>query len=447
MDIIQRITDFLASLRAEAEPDATERSMPLSQMAEQIYGQIESVGMSAGAYPSVHDFYAEEDGSLSVVFSVAGRLYKAPVTMTGTTAVMGSLTEVEPMFSPVRSLQIVRQADGTLRWLAVAAAAVLNRVGEIDSRALFDSFIANVKTNGYPQLRFYHDARMVLGKADWVDRADNLYIASGTLDAGPLADGFVDAIETQRGVWGCSIGFLPTKAPQMVEVVNGIAVPVYQAGVNTEISVLPEDSAASWFTEIGLEVTRNMDEAKLKALATLLGDEDKAKQFAAGIDATNRAIEDKGMITRQETPAEAAPVAEAAPEPAPETEERHATTDAEKEAKAKSDASAQSEADLIAKVMEKVNASFEGRLTKLEEALTKMAGKEAERMQERSNLDTRLVAVETVVTRWQETRQADMPPLRTLSATYRPREQAAAPPGKLDLAAVADQTMSKITSK
>src|SRR6185503_16507019 len=103
-----------------------------------------------------------------------GKLYKVPVTVDADSQVtLGEEQLVVMDFKPVtaRSLTVQRQADGQVRWFAMpACTAVLNRVGEIDSRALFDSFVDHIERGGaYPELDFFHlGERLILGKADWV---------------------------------------------------------------------------------------------------------------------------------------------------------------------------------------------------------------------------------------------------------------------------------------
>ena len=429
MDIITRIMDFLTGLRAETEstPPATEqRDIGMQQVYEQIAGQVDALGWSSGGWAMINDIYTSADGSMSVLFSMAGKLYRAPIMMSGTNAILGTLVEFEMPPMATRSIQIMRQADGTSRWLAVAAASVLNRVGEIDSRTLFDSFTANVATNGYPQLRFYHDARLVMGQADWVARDDNLYLASGTLADNVLGQAFAEASTAGRGKWGCSIGFMPTKPAEMVEIARDVQVPVYVAGVNTEISVLPEEMAASWFTTIGLEVTRAMDEAKRKALIALIGDETRAMEFITSIDATNRSISEAGLVTREtpghtETPQEAqerhmAEVINAAIE-------RHATTEAEKAAKLSAEEKAKYESDLTAKIMAAVDASLGKRLPALEEALAGSAKKDQERSQAAATLDKRIKDLETAEQEHVRVHNEDMPRVGASNVTYQPRAE------------------------
>lgn len=433
MDIIATLTQEFAAILARLRGEG-ERATSLMDLRYQVQLQLEAA--LPEQYPWVIDLY-DDNGALVAIVSMGGRLYRAPVAINGTSASIGALEEVETYFLPARGrLSIIRQADGAVRWFAQAASAVLNRVSEIDSRSLFDSFVVRAEETGqFPVLRFFHQPGLDFGQADWLGRDGYLYLASGLLDmAHPLAQALVDAVEQGRGRWGCSIGFL-ADGSELVDIADGVRVPVYTAGINREISVLPEADAASWFTGIGLEVNR-MNASIKKALVDLFGDEEKAQEFIAGVDETNRSIEEQGLITRQDESA-ATPDPDGAPAAEPVEVEQHATTDAEKEAKASADAKAQSEADLLAKFMDKAGiAGLEERLAKLEEAITKLAGKDEERMQERTNIDTRLAAVEIVLGRWQREREADMPARPTLAATYRPRvENTSAGPFTTDAAA------------
>lgn len=286
---------FDAELAPEPEP---ERALAMQDVYQQV-GALLYAQESEGAYLWLNDIY-DDAGQRFAVVSMGGKLYRAPLMIDGTTVTMGALQEVEAQFAPVRSrISVIRQADGKHRWFIVAGSAVLNRVGEIDSRALYDSFVANAQTAGYPTLRYYHDSRLDFGQADWTAREENTYLASGLLnEEHPLAQAFVDAIETGRGTWGASVGFSANEPPNKIEIGAGVTIPVYTSGVNSEISVLPENRAASWFTNV-TEVTRMRKEIK-DSLVTLFGDEERAKQFIDGVDATNRAIADAGLITRDD---------------------------------------------------------------------------------------------------------------------------------------------------
>ncbi len=245
---------------------------------------------------SALDLYIDDDGGLRCIFAVGGKVYSSQVLL-GDEISLGEPSEVAVEFTPrKRSILIQRQQDGAYRWFAIAETAVLLRVGEIDSRDLFDDFISNVPTHGYPVLRFYHEPSMTFGRADFIEREGNCLLLSGTLDDHPLSGALVQSIE--RGdTWGTSVGFTPTDEPEMWQIMPGVHIPVNRRGILNEVSVCPEDRAASYFTNITTGVTRMRTEVE-EALIRLFGDEQKAREYIALVDDTNRSIDEAGMITR-----------------------------------------------------------------------------------------------------------------------------------------------------
>lgn len=153
------------------------------------------------------------------------------------------------------SVKIVREQSKTLL-TCIACTAVLNRVGEIDSRQLFDSFIQRQKLNGYaPDLLFYHindNPMFRLGKVVKTLRDGYNYIAVAEFDlSNKLSNLFASSIENNPDYWGISIGYQPYGDPELVRTKNGV-VQVYNDGAILEISLLPEAHAASHFTKVGL---------------------------------------------------------------------------------------------------------------------------------------------------------------------------------------------------
>jgi hypothetical protein len=281
--------------------DDVERALSWGDIWSQTAQALDADPTLGPLWPWINDMYQEEDRTVAIV-SAGGKLYRVPVMVNGTTVEIGTPEEVEITFTPAQrqAFTIVRQADGSHRWFAITETAVLLRVGEIDSKALFDSFIAHAEATGeYPTLRFFHDERIEFGQADWLAREENCYLASGVFDEEhPVAQAFIDALEKGRGTWGTSNGFTPTAEPEMLEIAEGVTIPVYNAGVHREISILPEESAASWFTTITAKgVTRMRDKVK-EALETLFGDPNAASEFIEQVDRTNREIEERGLITR-----------------------------------------------------------------------------------------------------------------------------------------------------
>lgn len=267
-----------------------------------LYSQVAQEVWKRDDWAWLSDLYVEEDGSISAIIASGGKLYRATTAIADGIATMGEWQEVQVLYEPrERALTIIRQKDGSYRWFAIAETAVLLRVGEIDSKELFDDFIANIEEFGYPTLCFYHDDRMEFGDADWLEREENCLLASGTFREHPLSEAMVDA----SGSWGISVGFTSTEEPELWKVAEGVTIPVHKRGILRELSVLPEHKAASWFTSISTEVTR-MRPQVTEALITLFGDEEKAQAYIETVDATNREIEEQALITReeQETPEE-----------------------------------------------------------------------------------------------------------------------------------------------
>ena len=219
------------------------------------------------------------------------------------------------------------------RWVAITETSVLLRVGELDSTELFDSFIAHAEETGeYPTLRFFHDSRLDFGQADWLAREGNCYLASGTLDEEhPIAQAFIRAAEAgELGDWGTSNGFRATADPELWEIAEGVSIPVYREGVHREISLLPEDKAASWFTRIcGVAEVVRMRKDVADALKKLFGDEAAAEAFIAQVDETNREIEERGLIARESGDAGAEEGEPEAAMEAPATTEQTETTEDE----------------------------------------------------------------------------------------------------------------------
>lgn len=278
------------------------------------YGEMRSSGY-------VLDVYMDDAGAFAIITHSDGKLYKIPVTLDADSQVtLGEEQLVVIDFKPVtaRGITVKRQTDGRVRWFAMpACTAVLNRSGEIDSRALFDSFVEHIERNGgaYPELDFFHlGERLILGTADWVARDGFSYCASGLFAETEIGRAAAAALEADPDYWGLSIAYLPTQEPEKLRSADGIEIPVYNAGINRYISLLPEDTAASILTSIstGEEVNR-MDKKIKDALKKLTGDDTKLFDgIVAAVDDVNRSA--TSMINREqaETPATAKPKTAAA---------------------------------------------------------------------------------------------------------------------------------------
>lgn len=327
MNRISKLWEGIRRVFAEAgfaeAAAAVQRTMAMSVLMGKVYDALRVVNKDAykigsdgyaytdwDTYLSWMDLYYDDSGALFVLCTRGGKLFRIPVTISGDDVTLGDPVEIPLTGRSVRStFRVMRTPEGKRRWLATAASSVLNRVGEIDSTALFDSFIAYAERTGeYPVLCFYHEFGVIrFGVADFLARDEYLYIASGEFDETELARAAADGLERSTEDWGTSIGFFPTSEPELMEV-GGAQIPVYTEGVNHEISVVLEREAAAHFTSISTqEVNRIMDKSTRDKLAKLVGDE-LADAQAAADEETNRAITASGMIARENAPTDAVTV-------------------------------------------------------------------------------------------------------------------------------------------
>lgn len=308
-----------------------ERAADVRDVYWQIMDALDSYGDDSGHRPIFHGLYTD-NARLFAAAILEGVLYRIPVTVDGEgRASMGEWERVietrqaEGGEAVGRStISIIRQADGRIRWLALACSAVLNRVGEIDSMTLFDNMVRHARElNRYPYLTFYHMGEaMRLGQADYLARDGALYINSGLFDDTPLARAAIAGLEADPGYWGTSIRYVQLSEPEMVEVVKGINLPVFRDGIQEEVSILAETRAAALLTAIGTAREVKSVNERVKADLVKLVGQDMADECEKRVDGANQRAMTEGMVVRTAEPepepaSEAAAVETPAPEPAP----------------------------------------------------------------------------------------------------------------------------------
>ena len=150
-------------------------------------------------------------------------------------------------------VEIIRNHSGVYLF-GIACVAVLNRVNEIDSRALFDDFIYRQKMNNqWPSMLFGHVPQLRIGQVTQTFRQDFTYIAIAKFDlSNRLARMLINDIENEANYWGMSVGYIPHDKPELVRVQDDQFVECYNSGSNHEISIVPEAHAASHFTGFNL---------------------------------------------------------------------------------------------------------------------------------------------------------------------------------------------------
>ncbi len=308
MDIKQKLINAIRAVFDETPEEL--RALSTSNLYDQIYPLIQAVNPMG--YLCIHDIFHAEEG-MSVVWSDRGILFSAPVNVDGDDIVsLGEVNQVKQEFVPVGRTVLRQQEDGQWRWLSRSAVSVLNRVGEIDSTALFDSFIEHAcETDEWPTRQFFHKTgdAFTVGQTDWVGREGNVLLTSGLYNDSKLAQAEVKARQAAASEWGDSIRFEPVGADslELLEVADGVIVPVYRSGRLIEISTVPERDAASWFTSGVVRETNSMKDNEFAGLVKLFfDDEDKARAWLEeNAGELNRQIEEAGLVARSTAEGEA----------------------------------------------------------------------------------------------------------------------------------------------
>lgn len=274
-----------------------------------LYYQVEAALMDEYEYPWIVNYMHNDSGSY-MVFTSGGKLFRAEFELDGKDEV--SITKVQqvklayPVIEESRKVfRTIRDSDGSLKWFAIAASTVLNRVGQIDSTALFDDFEVEFEERDAPYLTLHHLPKSVaeFGTVEGIARLGSLLIGFGTVDETTIL-GRVAEEQFSTGEWGISIGFMPTATPDYEEI-GGVEIPVYNKGYLVEMSVLKEDRAASYFTMI-TNVEREInrmgvnEKAAKKLFLEFAGDdaEDEVDELLAEINTRQREIDKEGLITR-----------------------------------------------------------------------------------------------------------------------------------------------------
>ena len=276
-----------------------------------IWGQVDTLLYDVEGYPWLKDLYRDDDGSLYGVVAKEGKLFRMSIDVEGEDVSLGEFEQVTEVHQPAR-MKIRQQENGKFRWFSVSCTAVLNRVGEIDSRDLYDSFIAHAeKTGEFPVRDFYHLGDVFrTGQFDFLARDENLLITSGEYDDSELARREIAARQKNPDQWGDSISFVATEEAELINV-GEFDIPVYRAGILHFVSTVAEKDAAAWFTRgtVQQEVDRMLDKRKLGALVELFdGDEEAAQEWLTeNAEGLNRSIEENGLITRDVVPTEETP--------------------------------------------------------------------------------------------------------------------------------------------
>lgn len=322
----------------EAVLNTKSRAISVDSIFQQLqcamYDGMEMWGMNSGEMGYLVTVYID-NGELYALFNKEGLLRRTLLTLGDNDVVtMGTVEDVTQQFLPTQrsKVSILRQADGDYRVFMVAATALVNKEGQIDSTLLFDDMIRRAEEYDYwPTIDFFHlgeeDESCEFGQIDWLAREGVCYLASGMLFKDhPITPFVVRGLQEEPEAWGNSIEYYPI--PDSVDYLNvgNLEIPVFTQGLNTRISILPAVESCSWFTMTGLE-QRAMNTRQKEALRKLLGDEEYKKRMGT-VEEVNGTVEKGKLIFRAtSTPAAEAVVTEPVAETQTETPAQENTTE------------------------------------------------------------------------------------------------------------------------
>jgi hypothetical protein len=307
MDLVAPESVFEIAGRERPEE---ERAISVPRIFTQVSNAVDQADSLSGTWSWIMDLFMD-DSEMFAIVARDGKLFKIPIGILGEDISLGDPVQVTQDFpetaAPMpRSKLTLRETPEGTRWFSISATSVLNRVGEIDSRDLFDSFIAHANETGeYPKRDFFHMGEsIVTGQCDFLAREGNAFITSGLYDNSLIAQVEIRARKNKPDEWGDSIAYLPLQFPDFVKI-GDVEIPVFRSGHLSFISTLPEKHAANLFTRGTVQEVSRMNAREKEAFVKLFvdsgGTETEADAWLEdNAEVTNRQIEEEGMVTRDD---------------------------------------------------------------------------------------------------------------------------------------------------
>lgn len=270
---------------------------------EMIQDALYEMSLNLGRICLLHAIQYDDATDMTYIIMICeGVLWRAPYFIDEDDyVVMGEWEMVEPFLPALRGrsgISVSRAANGRYHYILISATPFLNRVGEIDSTELFDSFINHARSTGqYPRLDFYHyEDALSFGQSYYLDRVGLAYIEMGWFDDTDIGRSFAQAIMREPDYWGNSIQYFPTVEPMFEEVAPGIFALVYRGGIHKFTSLLPEKMAANLFTRAAAQGEGNMSQISEQELDALLrGLKDVSEETREGILSQVRGVNRAGQ--------------------------------------------------------------------------------------------------------------------------------------------------------
>lgn len=299
MDIFRKLKDSITEMLSIVEQhEEKERGVSLEFLFEDFYRNFSERGYIEAINIDIEERYIIYKDYFS------GETYRTSYTL-GDTITYGEPERVDVEYVP--RFKIFRDKDNTPKFMSISSTAILNRVNEIDSTALYDDFEVNYPKQpekAYLTIRHLGEVsdEFRFGTVEGVFRNDKVLVTYGTIDESKELGRLAIQRLSEESDWGVSIGFRATKQPQIIEE-NGLKIPVYERGILLEVSILREYEAASYYTDIGL-TERGKERMKTKdQISSILKDfgasEEAIDGLLSDVEIRNREIEEQNLITRE----------------------------------------------------------------------------------------------------------------------------------------------------
>lgn len=297
----------VANTQEQAGEEPVSRGMAQNQIWEACWAMLAEFDNATGSWSWPVDIYVEDNGTQYLIVATDGRLYRVRLSVNGADLSFGSFEAVEQLFVPTGETRTIihRMPNGRPLIVQIVSTSVLNRVGQIDSRDLFDSFVEHAKTyDVWPEIDFMHHNELVFGRvvSDGLMRIGDCYLAAWRFNDDEVSRAAeAGYLENPEG-WGASIEFYPLDV--VLERIGGVEIAVFKRGINSYITICNETDAAAWYTaEKLVQRSVDMSTTEYETLVKLFGgDEEAAQRALSAVEKTNRQIAEAGQITRLGVP-------------------------------------------------------------------------------------------------------------------------------------------------
>ena len=187
--------------------------------------------------------------------------------------------------------KVVKQADGSYRWVLISSSSYQDRDGEIVSQKALEADVARADTDkDYGPLLWWHEPRLPLGDADFNATHGPMLIESGTFKSAAVALG----LKEHEAELGGSIAFNhPLTEPDKEGVFNTVR--------RFERSILPKEKASNLFTRFSVKESEDMDKQKVDSLKATIGDEAVA-EILQSAEAQTKQADAAGVRRKEEQP-------------------------------------------------------------------------------------------------------------------------------------------------